>query len=143
MGNKVKDLKGKFRKRGFKQAQERLRDIGVVDKDGDVQKYKPKRINPNYGRAYGDFRNESKRFANTPFAGDGRFTGGTVKKYKDKYGKLQTIQSGPQTANNSGGMRKMGDVQAEANARYKKSAAFARSAPVRNLLNKIKTTRKK
>jgi hypothetical protein len=143
MGKKIKDLKGKYRKKGLREAQSRLKDIGVVDDKGDVEEYKPKRINPNYGRSYGKFRKEGNRFANNPFSRSGRFRGGTVRKYKDKFGKLRRIKSGPQTADNSGGLRKMGDVQAEANARYKKSAAFVRSAGYSDLLNKLKTTRMK
>ena len=146
MGKKIKDLKGKFHRKADDEAQKRLRAIGVLDSDDDVVKYKPKRLRlgkSDTKKAYGDFAKEGDRFENTPFSrSSGRFKGGTVKKYRNKQGKLKYIKDGARTADNSGGTRAMGGVQEEAAARYKKSAAFVRGSRLDQLKGKLAQRKK-
>ena len=133
----AKKLKSKYIRKAEEKSKERLRDAGIIDAKGKFKDYKPKRLNPNYGKAYGDFRKEAlSRVGKGSFAKDGRFTGGTVSKYRDRSGKLQSIRKGAQTVS-GGKLRSMGTVQGEANKRYKKSSAFVRSSKLKNLKKKI------
>jgi hypothetical protein len=142
MGNKVKDLKGKFKKKARAAAERRLEDADVIDRRGRVKKYKPKRLKIDYDKNYGDFRSkEGSRFKDKKnFGSDGRFLGGTVSSYRDKKGKLQKVLSGAQTYDR-GQFRNMGTVQQEAQARYNNSSKFVRSSKLQNLKSKIKNKR--
>ena len=135
----AKKLKSKYVRKAKEKATKRLQRANIIsNRTGKFEDYKPKRLNANYGKAYGDFRKEAEsRVGEKSFAKDGRFTGGTLSKYRDRSGKLQGIRKGAQTVSSRGKVRSMGTVQGEANKRYKRSSAFVRSSKLKNLKKKI------